>query len=157
MHHSWTFWFNHREEDIREVILGKVCHNYNPEDRALKWMMRNDLVWRRGIFKRWHYYRERVPQRNFYRYPRKLAYYIPTLLRYGHRKRWYRLDDLNFPAGSVSLPYAQENFQATEDVGWESRKTGGHSDFLIQPFYKVYEWYVKFIKEGVLKKGERTQ
>ena len=146
MHHSWAFWFNHREEDIREVIFGKVCHNYNPEDRALRVMRWWDFKRRGGFlgFRRWHYYRERIPQRTRYRYPRKLAYYIPTLLRYGHRRRWYRLDDLNFPAGSVSIPFAQENFQATEDLGWDWKKTGGHSDFLIQPFYKVYDWYKKF-------------
>ena len=35
VHHSWTFWFNHREEDIREMILGKVCHT-QPRQFPLK-------------------------------------------------------------------------------------------------------------------------
>ncbi|MCD6220308.1 hypothetical protein J7K43_08000, partial [Candidatus Calescamantes bacterium] len=62
------------------------------------------------------------------------------------------------PAGSVSIPFAQENFQVNESMGWNLKNSRWkHSDFLIQPFYKVYDWYVKFIKEGVLKKGERTQ
>ncbi len=35
MKHSWAFWFNRRDTNIKEVIEGKIYHSYVPDDRML--------------------------------------------------------------------------------------------------------------------------
>ncbi len=153
MKHSWAFWFNGRDANIKEVIGGRVFHSYVPDDRMLSvWMRRNDL-WLRGFFRRWHYYRDRIPQPNEYRYPEKLAYTIPALLKSGHRRKRYRLDDINDPIGLKENPLAGENNLNAENLGWKSKQK--HSDFISQPFYSVYKWYYDFfIDRGFLGENQ---